>query len=140
MTIRRRFTDEVTALLADAASPVLDLAGCVDADGQLSKDAALARAPYDTVASIGVLSHIADLDGALPVVKEAMAPGGRLVFVDYEPASGLAARLVARRPRHDVRAALWRNGFTVVESKSWRDGRRTVVGGEARVSLTRTGH
>jgi len=126
MMIGERFPARVEALLGLRAGRVLDL-GSVG----LSADEVRAGAPYDTVVSIGVLGEVDDLDAIVTVLAEVLAPDGRLLFAELEPKS---ARW-GRAPSPDVRAALWRNGFTVVDARPWRRRRTpTVIGGVARLT------
>lgn len=134
--IRRRFPARLRALEALASGHVLDLATVGEVGSVGSHDRIRAAAPYDTIVSVGVLCELdeaVELDDSVRLLAQALAPDGRLLFAEPDAGSG-----------PDVRAALWRNGLTVIDSRPWRRRSRlgalvdgTVIGGVARLTPAR---
>ncbi len=133
--IRELFPARLEALTSLATGSVLDL-GTVDVGTARERETIRAGAPYDTIVSVGVLVELAEtdqLDQAVRLLAEVLAPDGRVLFA--EPQTG---------SRPDVRDAMWRGGLTVIESRPWRRrskltgwGGRAVIGGVARLTPAR---
>ncbi len=131
--IRERFPARLQALTTQATGRVLDLATVADVGTAAGHEVIRAGAPYDTIVSVGVLGGLGrcdQLESTARLLSQVLAPGGRLLFAEPEARAG-----------PDVRGALWRNGFTVIDSRPWRRNRlpggrggRTVIGGVARLT------
>lgn len=88
--------------------------------------------PYDTIVSTLVLCSIPDLAGALAAMREVLAPGGQLLFMEHEGSPGLRGHLqdVADplwsrlsggcHLNRDLMAAMRTGGWTPVESERFK--------------------
>jgi SAM-dependent methyltransferase len=123
-------------LLAAARGDVLELGNGTDGEG-----------PYDTVVSVLHLSSVDDPEAELARVREVLAPGGSLLFLELDRDPGLPGRgqqavapltnaVTGWRPDRDILGLLRRSGFAGadlirLDLPRYRWPLRTVVEGRA---------